>query len=167
MTQPEDGHHRRPPEASRRPGPDLPPASRRRVNHPPRDNPQGGAPPGPPPAYAPPGPTGMGHAVRSAAFDELAGDRLARLGLRAVRVLPDHRGDRRDRHRSHRRGARYETAGSKETGSRSPGLILGYIGVALTALAIAGLLVFLFVFADDLAQNEVNDDAEQFEAPRS
>jgi uncharacterized membrane protein len=52
--------------------------------------------------------------------------------------------------------------GEQGGGMALAGLILGYIGIALTALAVAGLLVFLFGFADDVAQHAVRDDARRF-----
>jgi len=52
--------------------------------------------------------------------------------------------------------------GEQGNGMAVAGLILGYIGAALTAFVIAGVLVFLFGFSDDVARNEVEDDADQF-----
>jgi hypothetical protein len=52
--------------------------------------------------------------------------------------------------------------GEQGNGLAVAGLILGYIGAALTALALAGLLVFVFAFSDDVAQEVVQDDAEKF-----
>jgi hypothetical protein len=42
------------------------------------------------------------------------------------------------------------------------GVILGYVGLALTALVVSGILVFIFGFSGDVAQHEVRDDAREF-----
>jgi hypothetical protein len=47
-------------------------------------------------------------------------------------------------------------------GMAMAGLVLGYIGIALTLLVIAGVLVFAFGFAPGLAQGFARDDARAF-----
>ena len=42
------------------------------------------------------------------------------------------------------------------------GLILGYIGLAITVLGIAAFATFVFAFSGDVAQNSVRDDARDF-----
>jgi hypothetical protein len=42
------------------------------------------------------------------------------------------------------------------------GLILGYIGIALTVLVLAGGLVFILGFSGEVAQHVVRDDARDF-----
>ncbi len=54
------------------------------------------------------------------------------------------------------------TTGEQGGGLATAGLVLGYIGVVLTAIVIAGALVFVFGFSDDVAQHEVRDDARGF-----
>jgi hypothetical protein len=58
--------------------------------------------------------------------------------------------------------AQIRRKGEQGNGLAVAGLILGYIGIALTVLAVAGLLVFIFGFSDDVAQHVVRDDAKKF-----
>ena len=52
--------------------------------------------------------------------------------------------------------------GEQGGGLALAGLILGYIGLVLTALAVAGFAIFVFAFSADIAQHGVRDDARAF-----
>lgn len=54
--------------------------------------------------------------------------------------------------------------GEGGAGMATAGLVLGYIGVALTVFAGTALVVFALAFAPDLAQDEVRDNARDFAA---
>jgi hypothetical protein len=53
-------------------------------------------------------------------------------------------------------------SGEQGAGLALAGLILGYLGIVLTALAITGFAIFVFVFSADITQHAVRDDARAF-----
>ncbi len=53
-------------------------------------------------------------------------------------------------------------SGEQGAGLALAGVILGYIGLALTVLAAAGFAIFVFAFSDDIAQRVARDDARDF-----
>jgi hypothetical protein len=52
--------------------------------------------------------------------------------------------------------------GEQGSGFALAGLILGYVGLGLTALGIAGAAIFVFGFSGTIAEHEVRDDARDF-----
>jgi hypothetical protein len=143
---------------------------------PPPGSPQpGGIPPGPPPAGQPPG---IPPAGPPPAYQEAPGpswgtpyapprstNTLAVVSLVAgcaqfvicpvigaiVAIVTGHIARRQIR-----------DTGEQGNGLAVAGLILGYIGAALTALAIVGALVVVFAFGDDIAAAAARDDAQEF-----
>ncbi len=52
--------------------------------------------------------------------------------------------------------------GEQGAGFALAGLILGYVGLALTVLAIAGFAVFVFAFSGTVAEHQVRDNTRDF-----
>jgi hypothetical protein len=53
-------------------------------------------------------------------------------------------------------------SGEQGAGMALAGLILGYVGLALTAIAVVGGIVFFTTFADDISRAGLRDDARDF-----